>query len=50
MPTMSDTYTHTTSLDNLRNILDGNSRIMALRHLARSHPDMEVSVEPLPSP
>ena len=47
---MPDSYTHTTSLDNLKHMLDGDRRIMALRHLARTSPDMEVSVEPLPIP
>ena len=31
-------------------MLDGDRRIMALRHLARTSPDTEVSVEPLPIP
>lgn len=47
---MSDTYTHTTSLENLTRMLDGSRHIMALRHLARTSPDTEVSVEPLPMP
>lgn len=47
---MSDIYTHTTSLENLTRILDGSRHIMALRHLARTSPDTEVSVEPLPMP
>ena len=34
MPLMPDNYTHTTSLDNLKHMLDGDRRIMALRHLA----------------
>ena len=50
MPLMPDSYTHTTSLDNLKHMLDGDRRIMALRHLARTSPDTEVSVEPLPIP
>ncbi|MBM6836428.1 hypothetical protein [Desulfovibrio piger] len=47
---MSDIYTHTTSLENLTRMLDGSRHIMALRHLARTSPDTEVSVEPLPMP
>lgn len=44
------TYTHATSLDNLRTILENGGKLKALRHIARDTPDASLSVEPLPLP
>lgn len=45
-----DIYAHTTSLGNLRRILDSGGSVLSLRHMAQRMPDSEISVEPLPVP
>ena len=50
MSLAQDTYSHTTSLDALKSILDSDGHIKSLRHIAKESPDQPISVEPLPIP